>query len=85
MDRAVLPAGWTLTEIPSVIVGVAPNATTGTKNTNPPTNKTMHASAESLFAFLSISLSRVGFEHPEQSPQRQPGRHRGHEHLAGSC
>ena len=85
MGRVAFSAGWTLTETASLMVGVAPNATIGTKNTNPPTNMMMQANAESLFAFLGIRLSRVAFEHTEQSPQRQPVRHMEQEHLAGSC
>ena len=72
MGRAVLPAGWTLTETASVMVGVAPIATTGTKNTKAPTKRMTQAMTESLIAFLSTILSRVAFEHAEQSPQRQP-------------
>jgi len=84
IGRVAFSAGWTLNETVSVIVGVAPNETTGTKNTNPPTNRMIQATTESRFANVTISLSRAGFEQEEQSPHRHPGPQRAQTHFEGS-
>ena len=84
MGVVAFSAGGTLREMVWVMEGVAARETTGTKMMKPPKTMTMHAKAERVFAFLSMALSRAALEQARQSPQRHPGPHTGHEHLAAS-
>ena len=59
--------------------------TTGARKRKPPRMMAMQASAETVFAFLDIALSRTGLEHAAQSPQRHPSPQTSHPHLADSC
>jgi len=46
--------------------------TTGARKTKPPRMMAKQTNAETVFAFLDMVLSRTGFEHAAQSPQRHP-------------
>jgi len=76
---------WTLTEKVSVTVGVWPSVTTGARKTKPPRMIARQATAEIVFAFLDMLLSRAGLEQAAQSPQRHPWPQTSHVHLADSC
>ena len=74
----------TLNEIVFVTGGDAPMATTGTKNTKPPSARNTQTAAAALFAYKDIWPSRTAFEHKLQSPHLHPLSHSAHWQRDGS-